>query len=310
MHDRRVDLSSHIDCYLTHLRVERGLSTNTLAGYGHDLSMLAEFASKKTAPAGLVLDLLALSEFFILQSKAGKSPRSLARLRSSIAGFAKFLVREKIQKEDPTTLLAKPKLQRKLPEFLTVTEMNQLLDAVADDGNDGQRDLAMIALVYAAGLRVSELVALTTKDIDLNRGVVSPFGKGEKRRLVPIAEYVSDLLKKYLAQARPKLVHRFKLAHSKRKTPPDILFLSARGPLTRQGFWKIIKRYMLAAGIQKNISPHKLRHSFATHLVQNGADLRAVQTMLGHARITTTEIYTHVAQDHVIAAHKKAHPRA
>lgn len=188
--------------------------------------------------------------------------------------------------------------------------MNQLLDAVADDGHDGQRDLTMIALVYAAGLRVSELVTLTTKDIDLHRGVVSPTGKGEKRRLVPIAEYVCGLLKKYLAESRPKLVRRFKLAHSKRKTPPDILFLSARGPLTRQGFWKILKRYMLKAGIEKNISPHKLRHSFATHLVQNGADLRAVQTMLGHARITTTEIYTHLAQDHVIAAHKKAHPRA
>ena len=298
-----MDLGSHVDAYLDHLRVERALAHNTLEAYAHDLAKFVRFAEEVLARRGGGLDELDagdVSGFMVQLSKEGLSARSSARHLAAVRGFARFLVRERAMKVDPTTLVDAPRLARKLPVFLTVPEIDALLAAPDQTKPRGLRDAAMITLMYAAGLRVSELVGLRVGDVDLTRGTVSPLGKGGKRRVVPIADFAAALVRRYLEHARP--------------TPlpgkEHVLFVSPRGgPLTRMGFWKILRGHLLKAGIAKKISPHKLRHSFATHLVARGADLRAVQTMLGHADIATTEIYTHVARDHVRRAHAMAHPR-
>jgi integrase/recombinase XerD len=305
-----VDLSSSVDAYLDHLRVERGLSGNTLEAYARDLGKFAKFAEAVLTKRGGDLEDLDggdVSTFLVRLSKEGLSARSAARHLSAVRGFAKFLVRERVTKNDPTALVDAPKLARKLPTFLTVAEIDALLAAPDVRTPRGLRDAAMITLMYAAGLRVSELVSLRTSDVDLVRGVVAPLGKGSKRRLVPIADVAIDLVRRYASEVRPGVVET---ASVKKRKTGDVLFVSPRGgPLTRMGFWKILRGHLLAAGISKRISPHKLRHSFATHLLARGADLRAVQTMLGHANVATTEIYTHVARDHVRRAHVEAHPR-
>jgi integrase/recombinase XerD len=297
-----MDLSTYVDAYLDHLRVERALSANTLEAYGRDLAMFAEFAGEALSTRGgalAELDAGDVASFMVHLSKRGLSARSSARVLSAVRGFSKFLVRERLAENDPTGLVDGPKLARKLPVFLTVPEIDALLAAPDPSDPRGLRDLAMITLMYAAGLRVSELCELKLGDVDLARGVVAPLGKGGKRRLVPIADFASKLVGRYVDEVRGRGLDR-----------GDVLFLSPRGgALTRQGFWKILRGYLLKAGIAKDISPHKLRHSFATHLVARGADLRAVQTMLGHVNVATTEIYTHVAKEHVRAAHQASHPR-
>jgi integrase/recombinase XerD len=308
-----VDLSSSIDAYLDHLRVERGLSGNTLEAYARDLGKFARFAEGALAKRKGELDDLDggdVSTFLVRLSKEGLSARSAARHLSAVRGFSKFLLRERVTKSDPTALVDAPKLSRKLPTFLTVAEIDALLAAPDAKTPRGLRDAAMITLMYAAGLRVSELVSLRTSDVDLVRGVVAPLGKGSKRRLVPVAEVAIDLVRRYLREVRPGVVEVARVKNRKAAGSGDVLFVSPRGgALTRMGFWKILRGHLLAAGIAKKISPHKLRHSFATHLLARGADLRAVQTMLGHANVATTEIYTHVARDHVRRAHLEAHPR-
>jgi integrase/recombinase XerD len=297
-----MDLTAHVDAYLDHLRVERGLAANTLEAYGHDLAGFAEFAGKALTKRGgdvRELDAGDVASFMVFLSKRGRSARSSARTLSAVRGFTKFLLRERATETDATALVEAPKLARKLPVFLTIPEVDALLATPDTSKPRGLRDAAMITLMYAAGLRVSELCGLKLGDVDLQRGVVAPLGKGGKRRLVPIADFASNLIRRYVDEARGRELSR-----------GDVLFLSPRGgALTRQGFWKILREYLLKAGIAKKISPHKLRHSFATHLVTRGADLRAVQTMLGHANIATTEIYTHVAKEHVRQAHAAAHPR-
>jgi len=298
------DLSSHVDAYLDHLRVERGLSGNTLEAYSRDLGRFARFAEESLRTRGGIseVDTGDVASFLIRMSKEGLSARSSARTLSAVRGFTRFLVKERTIEVDPTALVDSPRLARKLPVFLTVPEVDALLAAPNTKEPRGLRDAAMITLMYAAGLRVSELVALRIGDLDLARGTVTPFGKGGKRRVVPIADFASKLVRRYL-EIRPS-------KPSVKGRVDDTVFLSPRGgPLTRQGFWKILRGHLLSAGIAKKISPHKLRHSFATHLVSRGADLRAVQTMLGHANVATTEIYTHVAREHVRLAHAAAHPR-
>jgi integrase/recombinase XerD len=298
-----MDLGSHVDAYLDHLRVERGLAHNTLDAYARDLAKFARFAEETLATRGGSLDELDagdVSAFMVRLSKEGLGARSSARTLAAVRGFARFLVRERAMKVDPTALVDAPRLARKLPVFLTTAEIDALLAAPDVAKPRGLRDAAMITLMYAAGLRVSELVSLRLGDVDLVRGTVAPLGKGGKRRVVPIADFAGALVRRYVEQARPPVTAK----------DQHVLFVSPRGgPLTRMGFWKILRGHLLAAGIAKKVSPHKLRHSFATHLVARGADLRAVQTMLGHADISTTEIYTHVARDHVRRAHEKAHPR-
>lgn len=299
-----MDVLAWIDAYLDHLRVERALARNTLEAYARDLGELAKHVEgdqgegvepKKIEPAQVL-------EFVIAASKRGKSARSSARQLSALRGFFKFLVREKAIPSDPSELVERPKLGRKLPRVLSYDEVDRLLAAPSEDSPKGIRDSAMIHLMYASGLRVSELCDLTLGELDRRVGTVSPLGKGGKRRVVPVGQIALDRIERYLELVRPL---------NKGATNDKHLFLSPRGKrLTRQGLWKLLKAYARACGILTPISPHKLRHSFATHLLRGGADLRAVQAMLGHADLGTTEIYTRVAQDHVRAAFERAHPRA
>jgi integrase/recombinase XerD len=288
-----MDLSSWIDAYLDHLRVERALSKNTLEAYARDLNQLATFVGD-AKPSKIGTESIARFLADAVKTQ-GRSARSSARQLSAIRGFFRFLVREKTVEADPTQLVDRPKLGRRLPRTYAFDEIERLLEKPDISKPRGRLHAAMIHLMYASGLRVSELCALKRSDLDLQRGVVSVLGKGGKRRLVPVGEVALERIEAMLADA----------------APAAILFASPRGgAMTRQGFWKLIKRYARAAGISGPISPHKLRHSFATHLLRGGADLRAVQAMLGHADLGTTEIYTRVAQDHVHAAHRRAHPRA
>ncbi len=294
-----MDLHGWIDAYLDHLRVERALSNNTLLAYSRDLGVLAEAAAGASLDA---IDAQLVQKTLVTHSKSGHSARSSARLLSGIRGFFKFLLRERVLTVDPTSLAERPKLGRRLPMTLTEAEVMHLLELPDTSTPRGLLHACMLHTMYAAGLRVTELCLLELSALDRQRGLVEPLGKGNKRRIVPISASTLTLLDRYLLEVRP--------AHPEAQRSPH-LFLSPRGgALTRQGFWKIVKRYALAAGITKPLSPHKLRHSFATHLLRGGADLRSLQAMLGHADLGTTEIYTHVAQDSVRRAYTKAHPRA
>jgi integrase/recombinase XerD len=297
-----LDLHGWIDAYLDHLRVERALTKNTLEAYARDLGELARHVDEKAARDVKKIDASAVLAFVVSSSKRGKSARSSARQLSAMRGFFKFLVRERTIPIDPTELVERPRLARKLPRVLTYEEVERLLATPSESTPRGIRDAAMISLMYASGLRVSELCALKVGDLDRRVGTVSPLGKGGKRRVVPVGEVALERIERYVALVR---------AHTKGATTDPHLFLSPRGKrFTRQGLWKLLKTYARACGITVPISPHKLRHSFATHLLRGGADLRAVQAMLGHADLGTTEIYTRVAQDHVRQAYDRAHPRA
>jgi integrase/recombinase XerD len=296
-----VDLSAAVDAYLDYLRVERGLSTNSVCAYASDLAKLAAFAEDHGVTSTEALDPVVVTHFLVSLDKSGLAARSAARHLSAVRGFCRFLLRERLAPSDPTALLAAPRLGRRLPVVLSFDEVCRLLAAPDVTRVRGRRDRAMLSMMYAAGLRVSELCALKPGDVDRQRGFLSVLGKGQKRRLVPIGEVALADLETYLAAPRTE--------HRSRGGPT--LFVSSWGkPLSRQAFWKLVLRYARQVGITKSISPHKLRHSFATHLLERGADLRSVQAMLGHANIATTEVYTHVAPDHVRRAHQKAHPRA
>ncbi len=298
-----MDLYAYIDAYLDHLRVERALAKNTLEAYSRDLVRLARaVAAADGAAAPEDVSAEALSRMMVKNSEEGLSARSSARQLSAVRGFCRFLVRERAAKADATRKVARPRLARKLPRVLGEEDVLRLLAAPGVDTPRGVRDTAMLQLMYASGLRVSELCELRLSEIDLQRGVVSPLGKGQKRRLIPVGEVALGHIDAYLAQVR---------GATPDAAASPYLFVSPRGKhFTRQGFWKLVKRYARIAGVMVELSPHKLRHSFATHLLRGGADLRAVQAMLGHADLGTTEIYTRIAQDHVRAAYDRAHPRA
>ena len=301
-------LDGLVEAYLNHLRVERALSPRTLEAYGRDLAKLSAFAEQAGISDASAIDLGAVSGWLGSLAKDGLGARSAARHLSAVRGLMKFLLREGALTSDPTELSARPRFGRRLPRTLSEAEVLRLLEAPDTSTLRGLRDRAMLSVTYAAGLRVSELVGLTLGDIDLARGIVSAFGKGGKRRLVPLGNITLDHLQAYL-RARAE-VGIEKMPRGKKPAGP-VLFPSPRGgPLTRQGFWKIVGRYARGIGIRGRVYPHQLRHSFATHLLTGGADLRSVQTMLGHASVATTEIYTHVSRDHVRNAHRRSHPRA
>ena len=282
------------------LLVERGLASRSVDAYAGDLIRFAVYARQ----AGKSFDAIDggdVAGWLVSLSKAGISARAQARKLSALRGFYKFLLIERHVQSDPTALITGPKLPRKLPHVLTFEEVEMLLGAPDRSSPRGVRDFAMIQLLYASGLRVSELVGLKLADIDVDQSFVSVLGKGSKRRLVPFGEVAREAIGTYMRDTRPRWAERARSPH---------LFLTERGTgMTRQGFWKLLGRYARTAGIDKAISPHKLRHSFATHLLERGADLRSVQTMLGHADIATTQVYTHVTSDHVKAAHSRFHPR-
>jgi len=298
-----VRFDSLVDLYLSHLRVERGLSKNTLSAYGHDLGRFTRFCEARKVRAVTGVDSTLVSAYLGDLAKSGLGARSTGRHLSALRGLMTFLVREGELKSNPTALSARPKTGRRLPRPLTPEAIMELIGAPDTTTTRGLRDRAMLSLAYSAGLRVSELVALRLGDVDFRRGVIAAFGKGQKRRLVPIGEVALAHLGEYrsaLCAPGPS-----------RLSESGLLFPSPRGrPLTRQAFWKIVRRYALAVGLPDAVHPHRLRHSFATHLLSGGADLRSVQAMLGHADISTTEIYTHVTRDHVRRAHARAHPRA
>jgi integrase/recombinase XerD len=289
-----------VDAYLDHLRVERALAPNSISSYASDLAKLATFAEERGVTSTEAVDPVVITRFLVSLDRGGLGARSATRHLSAVRGFCRFLTRERWIDADPTTEIATPRLGRRLPAVLTFDEVVRLLEAPDLAKARGRRDRAMLSLMYAAGLRVSELCALKGSDLDQRRGFVNVLGKGGKRRLVPVGEVALADVDAYLKGARPGRAGR---AH-------PALFLSSWGrPLTRQGFWKLVVRYAREVGITKPISPHKLRHSFATHLLERGADLRSVQALLGHANIATTEIYTHLTPDHVRRAHRKSHPR-
>jgi len=289
-----------LDRFLEHLVVERGLAQNTLDAYRRDLTRYAAYLRGRKQ-AVTALDRTVIPRYLLALREAGLNPRSVARHLSAIRQFHRFLVREGIVTEDPTAHLESPRPWRRLPGVLSRAEVERLLAPRPLQSPQAFRDRAMLEVLYASGLRVSELVGLRLSDLDFNVGVVRVLGKGNKERLVPLGDAAIESLRAYLTQARPLLERRRAVPH---------LFLGRHGRgLTRQMFWILLRRYVRAAGITKRVTPHTLRHSFATHLLEGGADLRVVQLMLGHADIGTTQIYTHVSRARLKAIHAKYHPR-
>lgn len=290
-----------ITSYLRHLEVERRLSPHTLSAYGRDLERLRAFgAAQGREVAGM--DRRALEALVRDAMAGGLSPTSTARLVASIRGLYRYLRRRGDVRENPAEELQAPRAFQSLPRFLSTAEVDGLLNAPDVSGPGGLRDRALIEVLYATGLRVSELISLRIADVRLDQGYVQCLGKGSKERIVPLGDVAAGWVRRYVAEARPKFVT---------KKDPPWLFVSQRGArrLTRGAFWQILKDYGLSAGIQAHLSPHVLRHSFATHLLERGADLRAIQTMLGHADLSTTQIYTHVLEARLRQVYDAFHPR-
>ena len=296
-----------VEKFLNYLAVEKGVSPNTAAAYRNDLSQLVEFLESETGDGfsgawnGVGLSLL--SKYVLGLHDRGYSDTTRARKIASMKSLFNFLVDEGLVAKDPTNNMASPKIGRSLPKALTVEEMDRLLRETAKDTTpESVRDRAMVELLYASGMRVSELTFLDVEDLNLEEGLVRCLGKGSKERMIPLHQEAIDVLRRYLEVARPSLVSR---------SGERALFLNRRGErLTRQGFWLILRGYAQAAGIKSKITPHTIRHSFATHMLTGGAPLRHVQDLLGHASITTTQIYTYVSNEHIKSEYDKAHPRA
>lgn len=288
-----------IDRYLEYLLIERGLSENSLNGYLSDLESFQSFLEERSAKIEDATSQTLLLYLTYLRSKALKST-SLARHLSSLRGFFAFCSSRGFIKEDPSTLLENPKLPRKIPEFLSPEEIGRIFALPKLTEKLGFRDRAILELLYAAGMRVSELINLNIEDFDPQTGVLIIFGKGSKERLVPIHYVAQNFLNQYIKDWRPAFNPKVKN-----------IFLNRSGKgLTRQGVWKLIKKFALEAGIKRSISPHTFRHSFATHLLDGGADLRTVQLLLGHSDINATEIYTHIQAGRLVQLHKRFHPRS
>jgi len=289
-----------IEQFLDAIWAERGLSANTLESYRYDLQTLAVHLQSEQRLQDA--DREQILGFLARQLKLGKSPRSLSRYLSGLRQFYRWLLREGRRADDPSALIENPRIGRGLPKALSESQVDALLKAADTSTPLGLRDQAMLELMYATGLRVSELVDLEVAGLNLNQGVVRVLGKGNKERLVPLGEEAEHCLKRYLAEARPQLLGGGNCSK---------LFLTARrAGLTRQAFWYAIRRHAGSAGIDTPISPHMLRHSFATHLLNHGADLRVVQLLLGHSDLSTTQIYTHIARESLKQLHARHHPRA
>jgi integrase/recombinase XerD len=294
-----------IDAYLDHLRAERRLAGHTLESYGRDLRALAEYAAGASR-APEALDRSSLERFVQQQRARGLSPRSVARLVAAVRGFYKFLVLDRRLDHSPADDLTPPRAWPALPKFLSVDEVDTLIAQPNVGTPLGLRDRAMIELLYATGVRVSELIGVRLSDLHLDEEYMTCVGKGSKERLIPIGEQAAQWVRRYDREARPTLVDQVRAARGVHA----VLFVNARGgPLTRVGFWKILKRYGRQASLPRTLSPHVVRHSFATHLLERGADLRAIQMMLGHADLSTTQIYTHVLAARLRAVYDRFHPR-
>lgn len=294
-------MDQYLDQFLNYLVVEKGLSPNTLDAYGRDLARYLDFLLQEKINKPESVTGTHILNYLSVLKKQGLAPRSRARSLVSVRTFHRFLHSEGLCEQNPASRIEAPKNLPSLPKTLSPNQVESLLAAPLGDEPLALRDRAMLEVLYATGLRVSELVGLRIPQLHLDAGFLSAFGKGSKQRIVPLGEVAVEALQIYLDLGRASLL---------KDNKTDMVFLNRfGGGLTRQGFWKIIKRRALEAGISKNITPHTLRHSFATHLLENGADLRAVQTMLGHADIATTQIYTHVTRERLRKVHEKHHPR-
>ncbi|MCG3175057.1 MAG: Tyrosine recombinase XerD [Myxococcota bacterium] len=297
-----MDVSTGTDLFLQHLGAERGLSANTLAAYGNDLAQFADFLAGRGVTSLDQVDAALLAEYNLHLDKRGLAASSQARKLVSVRRLFRFLHQEGVLPSDPGAVVRVPRRDRKLPVFLDVGQVDRLINKPGAETPRGLRDRAMFELLYAAGLRVSELVNLGLNDLNLQAGYVITRGKGGKERLIPVGESAQDAIRAWLDHGREKMLRGRRGPH---------LFVTARGgAMTRVAFWKLIRKWAMAAELPPGISPHKLRHSFATHLLEGGADLRMVQTMLGHSSIATTEIYTHVDRRRLRDLYNKAHPRA
>ena len=291
-----------IDQFLNFLSVERGLAANTISSYRFDLVRFTSFLKKRHTASMEGVKKDDLTMYLLSLKDNGLAANSISRNLASIKTFYKFLVNEGSVKENVAGVLESPRLWKKLPNILNVNEVDMLLNAPDRRNWRGIRDRASMELLYATGMRVSEMVELKTKDINMDVGFIKCIGKGSKERIVPLGNSAKEAINKYMARSRIRLL--------KKSAPQTNLFLTRLGrKMSRQSFWKMIKRYARKAGIKKDISPHVLRHSFATHLLERGADLRIVQEMLGHADISTTQIYTHISKERLKSIHHKYHPR-
>jgi integrase/recombinase XerD len=290
-----------LDLWLDALAYERGLSPHTVSAYRGDLIRFGEWLDRRQGADLVTADAAAIAAYMRWLHAEERSPRSVQRALASMHGFYRDLVEAGERREDPVENLEAPRPLARLPKVLSEEEVERLLAAPDLSTPAGLRDKAMIELLYATGLRVSELVGLRLPQLDLRGGFLLAFGKGSKERVVPVGEEAERALGRYLAELRPKLA----------RGRHDVVFVNLRGaPMTRQGFWKILRAWGRSAGLSRPISPHVLRHSFATHLLEHGADLRAVQAMLGHSDIATTEIYTHIHQERLRGTYDRFHPRA
>jgi len=296
-----VGFESVLDAFLDYARVERGLSRNTIESYARDLNGFLAFLKAQAIDDFEQVDLGVVSHWLRSLTERGLSPKSSARHLSALRGLMRFLVREDELEADPTELAARARIGRRLPRPLSVEQVLRLIETPDPQRARGLRDRAMLSLMYASGLRVSELLGLKLRDVDLARGVLAAYGKGGKRRLVPVGEVALQHLEAHLA-AQPA---------PRRLAAEGWVFHRPSGkPWTRQMVWKLVSQHARSAGIPGRVHPHRLRHSFATHLLAGGADLRSVQTLLGHSDIVTTEIYTHVSPATLRAEYERSHPRA
>jgi len=301
-------LKAAIDNFLTYLSVEKGFSENTAAAYRNDLGQLAGFVEAEAARQGYLPEWRSFSRqgmlsYLLNLKERNYAATTVARKVAAAKSFFEFMVAEGGIKDNPTRDVGSPKLGRSLPKPITISQVRRLLEQPAKRSTpEAKRDRAMLELLYASGMRVSELVSLNLGDVDTKGDSVRCFGKGHKERIIPIYRQAAMLVAEYITEARPHLAH---------DDVERALFLNRRGErLTRQGFWQILKGYAASAGLEADITPHTLRHSFATHMLSGGADLRSVQELLGHANISTTQVYTHLTTEHIRRTYEKSHPRA
>ncbi|MGM0212574.1 site-specific tyrosine recombinase XerD [Enterococcus sp. AZ109] len=296
-------MDEQIKEYLHYLTIERGLSVNTRASYERDLRQYLTFLNEKNIQNWQDVDRYTVVDFLAILSNQGKASTTITRMISSLRRFHQFLRQERYTDHDPMQHIESPKKAQKLPQTLSLAEVERLIATPDTSTTLGIRDRAILEVMYATGLRVSELIGLKLGDIHLEMGLLQTIGKGDKERIVPLGDYAIHWLERYLSEARPLLT-------KKNKNEPH-LFVNNHGKgLSRQGIWKNLKQIVIKAGITKDVTPHTLRHSFATHLLENGADLRTVQELLGHADISTTQIYTHITKRRMTEVYKEFFPRA
>ncbi len=298
-------MKSDLEDYLHFLKIERGLSENTIKSYHRDLTRYFSFLESRDITQWDKIDRYIVLDFLEELREEGKSSTTIIRMVSSLRKFHQFLRQERKTDNDPMQYIDTPKKAQKLPKTLSIKEVEKIIEAPDTSDVLGIRDRAILEVMYATGLRVTELISLKLDDLHLSLGLLQTLGKGDKERIIPLGDVAIKWLEIYLENSRPELLYKNK------KEKPTILFLNYKGEgFSRQGIWKNLKVYVTEAGIEKDVTPHTLRHSFATHLLENGADLRVVQELLGHADISTTQIYTHISKNRMADVYKAHFPRA